>query len=64
MHRNPFAGTERPGDPFILRPVGERIFVAEGGGLDGSLAEFILDADGGVRFLRFLGRLGYPRIEA
>jgi CubicO group peptidase (beta-lactamase class C family) len=64
VHRNPFARTEVPGTPFVLRPVGERLFVAEGGGLDGSLAEFILDANGGVRFLRFLGRLGYPRTAA
>jgi CubicO group peptidase (beta-lactamase class C family) len=60
IHRNPFDGSERPEDPFVLRPVTEQIFKAEGGGLDGSLADFILDGNGKVRFFRFGGRLGYP----
>ena len=60
VHRNPFSGEETPGDPFTLRPVGERIFRAEGGVLDGNLAEILLDRSGSVRFMRFGGRLAYP----
>ena len=61
VHRNPFAGTEGAGQPFVLRPVSETIFEATGGGTDGSYAEFILNGDDSVRFLRFGGRLAYPK---
>jgi CubicO group peptidase (beta-lactamase class C family) len=58
--RNPFSGEETAREPFRLVPVGERIFVVEGGEFDGAYAEMILNPDGGVRFIRFGGRLGYP----
>ncbi|HEY7036927.1 MAG TPA: serine hydrolase [Thermomicrobiales bacterium] len=58
--RNAFTGEETVRDPFRLVPVADRIFVVDGGELDGAYAELILNADGGVRFLRFGGRLGYP----
>lgn len=60
IDRNPFAGTEGPGDPFMLLPVAPRIYKAAGAGIDGQLADFILDSAGAVRFMRFGGRLGYP----
>jgi CubicO group peptidase (beta-lactamase class C family) len=58
--RNPFSGEETPRDPFRLVPISERIFVVDGGELDGAYAEVILNGDGSPRFLRFGGRLGYP----
>jgi CubicO group peptidase (beta-lactamase class C family) len=58
--RNGFTGEETVRDPFRLVPITDHIFVVDGGELDGAYAEMILDADGGVRFLRFGGRLGYP----
>jgi hypothetical protein len=58
--RNAFTREETGREPFRLAPVGERLFVVDGGELDGSYAEMILDGNGGVRFLRFGGRLGYP----
>jgi hypothetical protein len=61
VHRNPFDHTEEPGKPFRLKPVTEDVFVAEGGGRDGSFADFIRNPDGSVRFLRFGGRLAYPQ---
>jgi hypothetical protein len=61
VHRNPFDHTEEPGKAFRLRPISEDIFVAEGGGRDGSYADFIRNPDGTVRFLRFGGRLAYPQ---
>lgn len=61
VNRNPFAKTESEGDPFIFKPIGERHLLAEGGGVDGGVADFILNPDGSVRFLRFGGRLAYPK---
>ena len=61
IHRNPFDGVEGAGKPFILRPVSETIFEASGGAAEGSYAEFILNEEGTVRFLRFGGRLAYPQ---
>lgn len=58
--RNPFSGEETVREPIPMVPVSERMFVVDGGELDGAYAEMILDADGGVRFMRFGGRLGYP----
>lgn len=60
VSRNPFDGSERPGKPFRLRPVSDDIYRADGGGTDGSYADFIRNPDGSVRFLRFGGRLAFP----
>lgn len=60
VHRNPFSGEQTAGEPFRLTPVGERVMLASGGGTDGSYADIILNPDGGVRFFRMGGRLGYP----
>jgi CubicO group peptidase (beta-lactamase class C family) len=60
VSRNPFSGEEMVREPFRLVPVTERIFVVDGGEFDGAYAEMILNEDGGVRFLRFGGRLAYP----
>lgn len=62
INRNPFAGTESVGDPFVLRPIGDRYLLAEGGGFDGAFGEFILNTDGSIRFLRFGGRLAHPKV--
>lgn len=59
--RNPFDGSEKPGKPFRLRPVSDDIYRADGGGTDGSYADFIRNPDGSVRFLRFGGRLAFPQ---
>jgi CubicO group peptidase (beta-lactamase class C family) len=61
VHRNPFDHSEEPGKPFRLKPVTEDVFVAAGGGREGSFADFIRNPDGSVRFLRFGGRLAYPQ---
>ncbi|MCC6793250.1 MAG: beta-lactamase family protein [Thermomicrobiales bacterium] len=61
VNRNPFSGAETQGDPFRLSPVSERVFLAEGGGLDRNFADIILNDDGSVRFLRLGGRLAYPK---
>jgi CubicO group peptidase (beta-lactamase class C family) len=58
--RNPFSGEETVREPFRLVPVNARIFRVAGGEFDGAYAEMILNTDGGVRFMRFGGRLGYP----
>jgi CubicO group peptidase (beta-lactamase class C family) len=58
--RNPFSGEESVREPFRLVPISERIFVVDGGDLDGAYAEMILNANGSIRFIRFGGRLGYP----
>jgi CubicO group peptidase (beta-lactamase class C family) len=58
--RNPFSGEETVREPFRLVQVTERIFVVDGGELDGAYAEMILNADGRARFLRFGGRLAFP----
>jgi CubicO group peptidase (beta-lactamase class C family) len=60
IHRNPFDHSEEPDMPFRLRPLSNDVFVAEGGGRDG-YADFIRTPDGTVRFLRFGGRLAYPK---
>jgi CubicO group peptidase (beta-lactamase class C family) len=59
--RNPFDNSEKPGKPFKLKPVGGDVYLAEGGGRDGSYADFIRNPDGSIRFLRLGGRLGYPQ---
>jgi CubicO group peptidase (beta-lactamase class C family) len=59
--RNPFDNSEKPGKPFKLKPVGEDVYLAEGGGRDGSYADFIRNPDGSIRFLRFAGRLAHPK---
>jgi CubicO group peptidase (beta-lactamase class C family) len=61
ISRNPFDHSEEPGKSFTLTPVSEDIFVAKGGGRDGSFADFIRNPDGSIRFLRFGGRLAYPK---
>jgi CubicO group peptidase (beta-lactamase class C family) len=61
VRRHPFAHTEKPARPYTLRPVSDRTFVASGGGMDGEYLDFILNRDGGVRFLRSDGRLAYPQ---
>ncbi len=61
VNRNPFAGTESKGDPFVFRPIGDRYLLAEGGGFDGAIGEFIRNSEGSIRFLRFGGRLAYPK---
>jgi len=61
VNRNPFAGTESKGDPFVFRPIGDRFLLAEGGGFDGAVGEFILNPEGAIRFLRFGGRLAHPK---
>lgn len=61
VSRNPFDTTEKAGKSFRLRPVSDDVYVAEGGGTDGAYAEFILNPDGSTRFVRFGGRLAYPR---
>lgn len=61
VYRNPFDQTEQPDKPFRLKPVGDDVFVADGGDRDGAFADFIRNPDGSVRFLRFGGRLAYPQ---
>jgi CubicO group peptidase (beta-lactamase class C family) len=58
--RNPFSGEEREREPFRLAPIGETVFIAEGGDLEGAILEVFQKPDGAVRFIRFGGRLGYP----
>jgi hypothetical protein len=60
VSRNPFDHSEESGKSFTLTPVSEDVFVATGGGRDGSFADFIRNPDGTIRFLRFGGRLAYP----
>jgi len=57
---NPFSEETRPLEPFRLVPTDAQTFVVESGILDGMTADFILNADDSVRFLRFGGRLAYP----
>jgi CubicO group peptidase (beta-lactamase class C family) len=61
IRRNPFGASEQPGKPFTLKPVGGDVFLVEGGGRDGSYADFIRNPDGSIRFLRLGGRLGFPQ---
>jgi CubicO group peptidase (beta-lactamase class C family) len=61
VSRNPFDHSEEPGKSFTLTPISEDVFVATGGGRDGSFADFIRNPDGTIRFLRFGGRLAYPK---
>ncbi|MDQ2682429.1 MAG: beta-lactamase family protein [Chloroflexota bacterium] len=61
VQRNPFSGSEKAGKPFRLRPVSDDIYAADGGGTDGSYADFIRNPDGSTRFLRFGGRLAFPK---
>ncbi len=56
---NAFSEKRTPGDPFRLKPLSPSLFVAEGGGTDGSKADFIFNPDGSVRFLRFRSRLAF-----
>lgn len=62
VNHNPFSHETSDGMPFRLAPVNAdaTIFVAQGGPSDGAYADFILNGDGGVRFLRMGGRLAFP----
>jgi CubicO group peptidase (beta-lactamase class C family) len=57
---NPFSDETKPLESLRLVPTGDHIFVVESGIAEGSTADFILNGDGSVRFLRFGGRLAYP----
>jgi hypothetical protein len=57
---NPFSGQQLTREPFLLVPIGDNVLMAKGSDLDGAQADFILNTDGSVRFLRMGGRLGYP----
>lgn len=59
--RNPFSGAETVLPPYRGEPIGERTFRIANGTLAGSTFDFILNPDGGVRFLRFGGRVTEPR---
>jgi CubicO group peptidase (beta-lactamase class C family) len=56
---NPFSEEKTHLDPLSLVPTDDHTFVVEDGIAEGSLADFILNDDGGIRFLRFGGRLAY-----
>jgi hypothetical protein len=58
---NPFAHEKTTLDPLRLVPTDDHTFVVEDGIAEGSLADFILNDDGSIRFLRFGGRLGYRK---
>ncbi len=59
--RNPFSGTETALPAYHGEPIGERTFRITNGTLAGSTFDFVPNADGGVRFLRFGGRVTEPR---
>jgi CubicO group peptidase (beta-lactamase class C family) len=60
MNTNPFSVEKTHVEPLRFLPTGERTFVVEEGIAEGSPADFILNPDGSIRFLRFGGRLAYP----
>lgn len=57
---SPLNGRVTVREPAHLVPVGDRVFRVEDGENEGSLVDFILDANDGVRFYRTGGRLAYP----
>ncbi|HLZ73253.1 MAG TPA: serine hydrolase [Dehalococcoidia bacterium] len=58
--RSPLSGTETVMPPYHAEPIGERSFRITHGAPAGSTFDFILSADGSVRFLRFGGRVSDP----
>ena len=56
---NPFAHEKTTLDPLRLVPIDEQKFMVEAGIAEGSIADFILNDDGSIRFFRFGGRLAY-----
>jgi CubicO group peptidase (beta-lactamase class C family) len=60
VNTNPFSLEKTHPEPLRLLPTSERIFVVADGVAEGSQADFILNSDGSIRFLRFGGRLAYP----
>ncbi len=60
IRHHAFYEQDSEGLPYRLEPTGPTTFVARDNGMDGAPAEFILNADGTVRFYRTGGRLGYP----
>jgi hypothetical protein len=59
---NPFSEEKTHLEPLRLVPTDEHTFVVEAGIAEGSLADFIVNDDGSIRFFRFGGRLAY-RVE-
>ena len=61
LRHNPFDDAVTDGLPYRLRPISDSVFRAEGGGNDGTMADFIRNDNGSIRFFRMGGRLGYPQ---
>lgn len=60
VNTNPFSLETTHLEPLRFVAISETSFVVQDGIAEGNPADFILNPDGSIRFLRFSGRLAYP----